>query len=383
MTRRLVIMTEIISPYRIPLFNALAKRSQVHLHVIFFAETDPVLRQWKVYKEEIRFSFEVLPSWRTRIGGNHLLLNRRVARALEDASPDVILCGGYNYAASWQALVWARRHDVPFVLWSESNAKDLRPGCALVEFLKRAFLRRCNAFVVPGQSAFQYLKTYEIPDSRIFTAVNAVDNDFFATAAQLARQHAVRLRRELDLPGRFFVFAGRLVREKGVFELLSAYAKLDEVLRREVGLVFVGDGPCRPELQDGASCLSPGMVRFVGFAQRENLAVYYGLGEGLILPTYTDPWGLVVNEAMAGGLPIIVTEVAGCSSDLVSENWNGNIIPAKDVDALTAAMSKLAANPEVAASMGRNSEKRIADYSPEHWSDGILRMVQQLGVARG
>jgi 1,2-diacylglycerol 3-alpha-glucosyltransferase len=375
---RLVIITEIISPYRIPLFNALAKRREIGLHVIFLAETDPVLRQWKVYKEEIRFSFEVLPSWRKRIGGNHVLLNRGVTRALKTASPDLVLCGGYNYGASWQALLWCRRHGVPFVLWSESNVKDIRPGRRFVEFLKRQFLCRCDGFVVPGQSALQYLTTYNIPDARIFTAVNAVDNDFFASAASLARQHAVRLRRELDLPARYFVFAGRLVQEKGVFELMSAYSKLDETLRREVGLVFVGEGPYRQQLECGANHVSPGEVRFVGFAQRERLAVYYSLAESLILPTHTDPWGLVVNEAMACGLPIIVTDVAGCSTDLVSENWNGKIVPAKDVAALASAMDNVAANLEVAASMGRNSEKRIADYSPEQWSAGILRMVSRV-----
>jgi glycosyltransferase involved in cell wall biosynthesis len=380
MTRRLVIITEIISPYRIPLFNALATRPEIDLHVIFLAETDPVLRQWKVYKEEIRFSFEVLPSWRKRIGGNHVLLNRGVTRALKTASPDLVLCGGYNYGASWQALLWSRRHGVPFVLWSESNVKDMRPGRSFVEFLKRQFLRRCDGFVVPGQSALQYLTTYNIPDGRIFTAVNAVDNDFFASAASLARQHAVRLRRELDLPARYFVFAGRLVGEKGVFELMSAYSKLDETLRREVGLVFVGEGSYREELESGANHVSPGIVRFAGFAQREQLAVYYSLAESLILPTHTDPWGLVVNEAMACGLPIIVTDVAGCSTDLVSENWNGKIVPAKDVAALASAMDNVAGNLEVAASMGRNSEKRIADYSPEQWSAGILRMVR--GVVR-
>ena len=383
MTQRIVIITEIISPYRIPLFNALAKRSEVDIHVVFLAETDPVLRQWQVYKEEIRFSYEVLPSSRRRIGRRQLLLNRGMARSLKNAAPDVILCGGYNYAASWQALFWARRREVPFVLWSESNAKDMRTGHALVEFLKRQFLWRCHGFVVPGQSAFQYLRNYDIPESRIFTAVNAVDNDFFSSAARVAREHVIRLRRELDLPSRYFVFAGRLVREKGVFELLSAYATLSEAIRREVGLVFVGDGPCKEALEREASLVSPGIVRFAGFAQREQLAVYYGLAEMLILPTYTDTWGLVVNESMASGLPILITEVAGCSADLVSENWNGKIVPARNVAALAAAMRELATHPEVSASMGRNSEKRIANYSAERWTEGILKLAESVGVARG
>src|SRR5215469_14634262 len=158
MTRRLVILTEIISPYRIPLFNTLAQREGVDLHVIFLAETDPGLRQWRVYKEEIKFSYQVLPSWRKRIAGRNALLNRGMRRALAAADPDVILCGGYNYIASWQSLFWARTHDVPFLLWSESNLQDLRHGYALVEFLKDEFLKKCSGFVVPGQSAREYLR---------------------------------------------------------------------------------------------------------------------------------------------------------------------------------------------------------------------------------
>jgi hypothetical protein len=132
MKRRLVILTEIISPYRIPLFNALAQHAEVDLHVVFLAETDVNLRQWQIYKEEIRFSYQVLPSWRRRVGRYNALLNRGVGRALGKAAPDVILCGGYNYVASWQALFWARMHNVPFFLWSESNVQDLRRGHALV-----------------------------------------------------------------------------------------------------------------------------------------------------------------------------------------------------------------------------------------------------------
>ena len=239
MRRRLVILTEIISPYRIPLFNALAQRADVDLHVIFLAETDPTLRQWRIYKEEIRFSHQILPSWRKRVGKFNVLLNRGVRRALAAAAPQVILCGGYSYVASWQCLHWARAHKIPLFLWSESNAQDQRRGHALVEFLKNKFLRKCNGFVVPGRSAREYLRAHQVEDSRIFTAPNAVANDLFASAAAAARQNETGLRRELALPERYFLFVGRLVREKGVFELLSAYAKLDESLRQQVGLVFV------------------------------------------------------------------------------------------------------------------------------------------------
>jgi len=378
MKHRLVILTEIISPYRIPLFNALAQLECVDLHVIFLAETDPNLRQWQVYKEEIKFSYEVLPSWRKRLGRYNVLLNRRLAGALTAAAPEAILCGGYSYVASWQALLWARSHHVPFLLWSESNLQDLRRGHRFVEVLKREFLQKCSAFVVPGHSAGEYLRSLKIKEDRIFTAPNAVDNDFFAAAAAAIRRNAAAQRKELGLPDRYFLFVGRLVREKGVFELLSAYAKLDERLRQQIGLVFVGDGPSRRQLEEQAASISPGEVRFAGFAQREQLAAYYALADVLILPTYTDPWGLVVNEAMACGLPVILSRVAGCAADLLQENSNGLLIPPHDTLALATAMENLGNRPEVCAAMGANSAQHIARYSPAEWSMGIAHTLERM-----
>ena len=380
MTPRLVIITEIISPYRIPLFNTLAQHEDVDLHVIFLAETDPGLRQWLVYKEEIKFSYEVLPSWRRQIDRYKILLNRGVGPALTRACPDVILCGGYNYVASWQALDWARGRGIPFFLWSESNLQDMRPGRAWIELLKHDFLRACTGFVVPGRAAREYLLTLGIGENRLYTAMNAVDNHFFSTAADSARRNASQLRVELDLPQRYFLFVGRLVLEKGVFELLSAYATLDEGLRQQIGVVFAGDGPCRPHLEKEASSISKDRVRFVGFAQREQLAAYYGLAEMLILPTYSDTWGLVVNEAMACGLPVILSSAAGCGPDLVTENWNGMIVPPKSVPPLASAMHDLASHPETSARMGMNSTERIAQYSPQRWAQGVVRIVS---AARG
>ncbi len=161
--------------------------------------------------------------------------------------------------------------------------------------------------------------------------------------------------------------------------MLSSYAKLDGQLRQQVGLVFVGDGPVRRQMEEQASSISPGVIRFAGFAQREQLATYYALSEILILPTYTDPWGLVVNEAMACGLPIILSRIAGCAADLVKENWNGLLIQPRDISSLADAMQNLGNHPDVCVTMGANSAQHIAHYSPVEWSAGIARALASLG----
>ena len=208
MSRRLVILTEIIAPYRIPVLNVLARRAGLDLHVIFLAETDETLRQWRVYKNEICFSHQVLPSWRWRAGKNSFLINRGLWSALNKVSPQVVICGGYNYAASWEALLWARRHQAEFVLWSESNGQDARRGRAWVEHLKAYFLRHCDRFVVPGKASFDYLRSLGSPAASILTAPNAVDNRFFATQAEATRAHATEFREKLKLPLAVYSFCG-------------------------------------------------------------------------------------------------------------------------------------------------------------------------------
>jgi glycosyltransferase involved in cell wall biosynthesis len=375
MSRRVVIITEIIAPYRIPVFNALARHSGIDLHVIFLAENDPTQRQWLVYKDEIRFSYEVLPSWRRRIGKHCLLLNWGAQAALRRAAPDSIVCGGYNYAASWESMAWARRHRVPFFLWVESTVRDLRSRHPVLESLKTRFLRGCDGFVAAGKASGEYLRTYGVPQARIFIAPNAVDTDFFARQAEQVREDEALHRKTLGLPAHFFLFAGRLVSEKGVFDLLQAYEALGPELREQVGLVFVGDGPAGSALQKRAAAIGSGSVQFAGFAHRQELATYYALADVLVFPTHTDPWGLVVNEAMACGLPVIASGAAGCVADLVGDGWNGRVVVAGQIAQLTSAMAELARNSELRSLMSRRCRQRIAQYSPEAWATGLAGAV--------
>lgn len=376
MKRRLVLLTEIIAPYRIPVFNALTKCEGVDLHVIFLAENDPSLRQWQVYKEELLFSYQVLPSWRKRLGTRNVLVNSGLGTALGRAAPEVILCGGYNYLASWHALFWARQRKVPFLAWVESNAQDRRSGNAAVEFLKTKFLASCSGVVVPGQSSFEYVSNYSVPRQNIFKAPNAVDIQLFALRAHEVRQEADARRLAMGLPSRFFLFVGRLVPEKGVFELLQAYGTLSADLKAKIGLIFVGDGSARTELVRRA----PDGVHFRGFVQRDELPAYYGLADAFVFPTHSDPWGLVVNEAMACGLPVIASSAAGCVADLVQDGWNGLVVRPRSVEELVSAMTVLGQDADLRATMGQHSEERIAAYSPNACAAGIATAVKCQGV---
>lgn len=375
MKRRVVVLTEIIAPYRIPVFNALAARSDVDLHIVFLSETDPSLRQWHVYKDEIRFSYEILRGWRQRVGKYNLLLNAGVGTTLRRARPEAIVSGGYNYLASWQAALWARRNNVPLLLWSESNSADQRRKLVLVESLKKQFGGMCRAFVAAGLASRDYLLELGAPGNSVFIAPDAVDVQMYAKAAARARGLSVELRADHALPPRYFLYVGRIVEEKGVFDLLAAYAKLDESTRTQIGLVFVGDGAARPELARRASQIHTGVVRFCGWLHRERISELYALAEALVFPTHSDPWGLVVNEAMACALPIVASDVAGCVADLVRVSENGFTFRPRDVDALLKAMQTLADQPDLAHRMGGRSFEMIQAHTPEACAAGFATAV--------
>jgi glycosyltransferase involved in cell wall biosynthesis len=375
MKRRVLLITEIIAPYRIPVFNALTRHEGIDLHVVFLAETDPALRQWRVYKEEIEFSYEVLKSWRYRSANHNFLINFGLSNAMKRASPEFVICGGYNYLASWQAMLWARRQQIPFALWVESTGKDLRNHTALIEALKVKFLDNCTGFIVPGKSSFAYLRNYGVPEEKIFTAPNAVDIKLFARVADAVRQSRNGHSRE-----RYFLFVGRLVETKGVFDLLEAYRQLEPGLREQVGLVFMGEGKHREQLQSSGGSITPGTVRFPGFATRDELAAYYSLAEALVFPTLTDPWGLVVNEAMACGLPVICSDAAGCAADLIEDQCNGWIVRRGDITELACTMDKIARDRVLQGAMGARGRQRIQRFSPEACAQGIAKAVAVIGA---
>jgi glycosyltransferase involved in cell wall biosynthesis len=173
-----------------------------------------------------------------------------------------------------------------------------------------------------------------------------------------------------------------LVRAKGVFDLLDAYTQLDDATRAKIGLVFVGDGSGRAELMAQASRIAPGTIQFPGFVHREELPEFYALAEALIFPTHSDTWGLVVNEAMSCGLPVVVTSVAGCVADLVENNWNGLVVPTGNSSQLAAATARLAGDSALRTEMGARSKERIEGYSPAVWADGLTKAVQSVCARR-
>jgi glycosyltransferase involved in cell wall biosynthesis len=242
---------------------------------------------------------------------------------------------------------------------------------ALTRRVKRYVHRNIDGVFVPADFYRDYYRGLGFPDERIVVGVDVVDNRFFAEGARQARLQEREIRIAMDLPERYFLFVGRFLPRKGLETMLEAFA----VYRKQTGadgwgLVLVGDGPHRPVVERFAAGL-PG-VHFAGVRQGADLCRYYGLADALIVPSESDPWGLVVNEGMAAGLPVLVSRGCGAAHTLVRDGENGWTFGPGDAAGLAALMVRLGSlTPDARRGMGDCSSRIIDEWSLGRFAEGV------------
>ncbi len=304
-------------------------------------------------------------------------LARAVWRKLQDVSPSTVFVPGYYTAPAFAAALWARLHRRRSVLMSETTRADWR-RVWWKEWPKRLLVRMLFDYgIAGGKPHVQYLEQLGMPRERIGTFYDVVDNRFFQESADEARR-SPELRQRLGLPGKYFLYVGRLSPEKNIDGLLEAFAKY----RSEGGqwdVVLVGDGPQRQELEQLSARLNvSGNVKFAGLKNTREITEYYAFASCFVLPSSREPWGLVVNEAMSAGLPVLVSDRCGCAEDLVGHGRNGFLFDPSRPEQLGAYMLSLSSlDPAALDEMGRQSRETIAGYSPEQWASEVARLVQR------
>ena len=300
--------------------------------------------------------------------------------ALNHLRPEALAICGYDRWEMLTGVAWAKRSGRVVVFMSESKADDL-PRNFLKETVKSCLVKRFDAALVGGTPHKDYAIALGIPPQRVFTGYDVVDNDHYATGADAARSRTQALRQRLGLPRPCFLNVSRFVDKKNLFRLLEAY----RIYRREISerpwdLVLCGSGPLEGNLRAAAADL-PG-VHFPGFKQADELPNYYGLASVFIIPSsHFEQWGLVVNEAMASGLPVLVSKACGCAQDLVQDGVNGCTFDPYDVDGLARLMMRMSSNDDLQA-MGEASRRIIADWTPEIFAQNLFRAVEAAQEAK-
>lgn len=370
MSGKLVLLVERLGPYHVARLERLAQHTRLAVVEVCSRDDTYAWAQVPLSEAVERCTlFQDAASAR-----NVTVLRREVERTLDRLAPSVLFYPGWSDPAALCMLRYSRQRGVPGVMMSDSTALDSR-RVWLREYVKTRLVALADAMFVAGTRHVEYAEQLGMPVERIATGYDVVDNDHFAKGASDARRRAAELRRAHRLPERYFVACARFVEKKNWVRLLSAYADYRQVAGEQTfGLVAVGDGPLAPALRALAAERGIGEhVRFVGFWQYQALPVVYGLASALIHASTVDQWGLVVNEALAAGLPVLVSNRSGCAPDLVREGENGWTFDPTDVGSLTALMKRVGRlSDQERAELGAHGQALIAEWSLDRFASGAL-----------
>jgi 1,2-diacylglycerol 3-alpha-glucosyltransferase len=295
---------------------------------------------------------------------------RFVWQSLSELQPRVVIISGYYDIAAWTAWCWALRTNSYRVLWAESNEFDW-PRWAWKERIKEFFIARCDVAHVYGQTNKEYVHKLGMPEDRIYIKRAVADTDRFL------REHVPVTPKP---PHKVLLYVGRFSEEKNLVGLLRAFRGVkQDPGNPTMVLDLVGYGPQENELRGLAKALGiSSVVQFRGKFPQAELPAVYGGADAFVLPSLREPWGLVVNEAMLCGLPVLVSTQCGCAADLVRPETGWTFSP-WDEQNLTGLLQRIAEMPrESLKEMGRHGRQISAEYSPENCAATVAESVRRL-----
>jgi len=303
-------------------------------------------------------------------------LQRAFRSALERVKPDVVAVNGWNNFGSLIVANYCVRRGIPMIVMSESARQD-EPRIWWKEGIKRRIAALYSAALVGGQRHVEYLVELGMPRGRIFIGYDVVDNHYFRRRAEEIRNRRSEVRQKSALPENYFLASARFIEKKNLSALIEAYA--DYRRRSQIGptvpwdLVLLGDGPMRETLNIQLSTLNlKEHVHLPGFRAYDELPVYYALANALVHASTTEQWGLVVNEAIASGLPVIVSNRCGCAPELV--NGNGFTFDPTNEHELAMRLLEMASlSDQERKLLGDNSYRIAANFTPERFGEGLER----------
>lgn len=300
-------------------------------------------------------------------------VSRRMHRALSSCSPNAVAIPGWSNRGAIAALRWCFGTWTPAILMSESTAHD-EPRNWWRETIKRRIVGLYSTALVGGQRHIDYLVDLGMPRDRIFTGYDVVDNEYFRRKAKEIRDQKSSVRQEYGLPENYFLASARFIEKKNIATLLRAYAEYQKAIGEHAWkLVLLGDGPLKSDLHRLISDLGlHDSVVLPGFKQYDELPVYYAFAKAFVHASRTEQWGLVVNEAVASGLPVIVSDRCGCVPELARDKVNGFTFDPDDRENLTRELTTMSTIPEATRDrFARGSTEIADDFQTRRFGEGL------------
>jgi 1,2-diacylglycerol 3-alpha-glucosyltransferase len=305
---------------------------------------------------------------------NEIVLQTK--NALSQLTPKAVAIPGWSSPAALAALEWCCATRTPSILMSASTEHD-EQRIRWKEWIKTRVVRLFSSAVVGGAPHIDYAAALGLPRTQVFAGYDVVDNEYFSIQSDGARAAAKTLRLQHGLPEHYFLASNRFIEKKNLPRLIDAYAAYVAKVGADAwSLVMLGDGPLRSKLMDQVARLRlDDKVIFTGFKQYDELPIYYGLASAYIQASTSEQWGLVVNEAMASGLPVLVSDRCGCAPDLVKNGVNGFTFDPYDINGIVARMLQISGADCDPAAMGNASLEIISKWSPETFATSMMRAV--------
>jgi glycosyltransferase involved in cell wall biosynthesis len=371
--------------YFAPFYRRLAQEPDIDLTVYFCSRQGAEEYVDVGFGERIKwdrsllegFEHKFLKNWRAgdQVGGFWSLINPGIVSELRRHRYDALIVNGHNHATYLLAMLAAKTLGTAVMMRCETHLGLQRSAFRrsvrkpLMSFL---YNRICDLCLPIGTLNKEFYVFHGVERNRMFTVPYTVDNEYFISAA---RQYAKpELRDELGVPGDkpIILFASKILSRKRPMDLLLAFHRLREQ-GTNAALLFVGSGERELELKDYVRAHQLADVHFLGFRNQSELPKYYSMADVFVFPSENEPWGLVLNEVMCAGLPIIASREIGAVPDLVRHEENGFIYDAGNIDQLSDCLHQLLITPDLRKRMGDRSRKLI-----EHWDyESCVRGIKQ------
>lgn len=347
---RLAAITSHPIQYQSPLFKNLSKK--IDLTVYFFWNFGVKETFNEEFGQKIKWDIPLLGGYKYKFLKNISLkpssdfwgqINFGIIGELAKNRYDAILVFGWNSFTNWLAFLTAFIFGIPVMLRGENplNQELLKSRWKinLKKIILGNLFKYISYFLYIGEENKKFYKFYGVPENKLVFVPYAIDNDRFMTASELLKKNRNELRKDIGINenDNVILFVGKLIEKKRPMDLLKAYEIMvnGQMSNVKCHLLFVGDGVLRKELENYCEKNNLKNVHFVGFKNQTELPEYYVISDVLVLPSGEgETWGLVVNEAMCFGLPIIVSNRVGCGPDLIKNGENGYIFSFGDVSEL-------------------------------------------------